>query len=195
MKKRMLPAIFLDRDGVVIENVDSYIRSWEQVCFLPGALEALAQLAGLSHRIIIVTNQSAVGRGMIDQAAAEDINQGVLERIHAAGGRIDGLYMCPHSPEDGCSCRKPLPGLFVQAAQELDIDLPHSVMIGDALTDLMAGQAAGIGNLILLRTGRGAAQERLPLPSGLGPFQVFDSLAGALPYMDRFRFQPFSLDL
>jgi D-glycero-D-manno-heptose 1,7-bisphosphate phosphatase len=179
----MLPAIFLDRDGVVIENVDSYIRSWEQVCFLPGALEALAQLVGLSHRIIIVTNQSAVGRGMIDLAAAEDINHRVLEKIHAAGGRIDALYMCPHSPDDGCSCRKPLPGLFVQAAQELDIDLPHSVMIGDALTDLIAGQAAGIGNNILLRTGRGAAQERLPRPSSLGPFQVFDSLAGALAYL------------
>ena len=88
--------------------------------------------------------------------------------------------MCPHGPDDGCDCRKPLPGLLLRAAEELDIDLSRSVMIGDALSDVMAGQAAG-ARAVLLRTGRGGDQERLPGAADLPPFLVYDTLADALP--------------
>jgi len=90
--------------------------------------------------------------------------------------------MCPHGPDDGCDCRKPLPGLLLRAAEEMDIDLSRSVMIGDALTDVRAGQAAGLP-AILLRTGRGRDQERLPAADSLPPFQIFDTLADALHYL------------
>lgn len=173
------PAIFLDRDGVIIENCSSYVRSWADVEIFPQAIDALVALRDSPYRIVLVTNQSAVGRGLITRETAESINDRLLAVIRAAGGRVDAVFMCPHGPDDGCDCRKPLPGLLLRAAAELDIDLDRSLMIGDALTDIQAGQAAGVRSA-LLRTGRGRDQERLPAAAGLPPFPVFDTLADAL---------------
>lgn len=174
------PAIFLDRDGVIIENCSNYVRSWADVVIFPQAVAALAAVRDCPYRIVLVTNQSAVGRGHISHATAAAINDRLLAHVRAAGGRIDAVYMCPHGPDDGCDCRKPQPGLLLRAAEELDIDLSRSVMIGDALTDVMAGQAAG-ARTVLLRTGRGGDQERLPAAAKLPPFLIFDTLADALP--------------
>ena len=171
------PAIFLDRDGVIIENRDRYVRAWADVVFLPGALAALARLSRAPLAVVIVTNQSAVGRGLLSEAEAESINNRLLEAIRAAGGRVDASYLCPHIDADGCDCRKPAPGLLRRAAADLDLDLPRSILIGDALSDLAAGRAAGVGRVALVRTGRGAAQERLAAGQRL---DVFDNLAGAL---------------
>jgi D-glycero-D-manno-heptose 1,7-bisphosphate phosphatase len=132
------------------------------------------------YQIVLVTNQSAVGRGIISAELAIQINFRLVDEIQRAGGRIDGIYMCPHSPDDKCRCRKPEPGLLLRAAGELAIDLEQSIMIGDALSDLQAGQAAGLRRLILVRSGRGRDQELLPQPDGLMPYQVFADLAGAL---------------
>lgn len=176
----MYPAIFLDRDGVIIENVPTYIRSWEEVRFIPKSLYALKNVQNSSYKIVIVTNQSAVGRGILPLDLAWEINHRLVRTIQQAGGRVDGVYMCPHAPEENCNCRKPKPGLILQAADELSLDLPRSVLIGDALSDLLAGQAAGISRLILLRTGRGSEQEKLPRPAGLHPSQIFNDLADAL---------------
>lgn len=158
----MNPAVFLDRDGVIIQNRKNYVRSWKDVEFLPTSLQALEQLSQSSYKIIIITNQSAIGRGIITMEQAEAINQRIIEEITNIGGRIDGLYICPHTQDDHCSCRKPLPGLILQAADTLSIDLPSSVMIGDALTDIQAGSAVGIKTLILVKTGRGQEQFKLP---------------------------------
>lgn len=173
------PAIFLDRDGVIIENRSDYVRSWADVEIFPQAIDALAVLCDSPYRIVLVTNQSAVGRGIITRETAESINDRLLAVIHEAGGRVDAVYMCPHGPDDGCNCRKPLPGLLLRASAELDIDLDRSLMIGDALTDIQAGQAAGVVSA-LLRTGRGQDQERLPAAAALSPFPIFDTLADAL---------------
>jgi D-glycero-D-manno-heptose 1,7-bisphosphate phosphatase len=172
----MRPAIFLDRDGVIIQNRDQYVRAWEDVHFLPLALEALANLANSPYRIVIVTNQSAVGRGLISLATAEQINQQVIDTIHQFLGRIDGVYLCPHAPQDDCECRKPKPGLLSQAAEELDLDLNRSILVGDALTDLQAGISAGIPRRILVLTGRGAEQQSLPRAAQLLPFEIYPSL-------------------
>lgn len=174
------PAIFLDRDGVIIENRAGYVRSWQDVKFYPQALEALATIGDSSYKIIIVTNQSAVGRGLISPDTAASINARLVNEIERAGGRIDGVFMCPHTPEENCTCHKPEPGLLLQAAEALAIDLSRSVMIGDALTDLEAGLAAGISKVALLRTGRGAEQARLPAAGRIQPLRVFDTLAEAL---------------
>jgi D-glycero-D-manno-heptose 1,7-bisphosphate phosphatase len=154
----MLPAIFLDRDGVIIQNRENYVRNWSEVEFIPSSLYALKLLSQTSHKIIIITNQSAVGRGIITLQQADAINQRILAEIQKNGGRVDGFFMCPHAPEDHCSCRKPLPGLIQKAAEELSIDLESSVLIGDALTDIQAGSAAGVKTLILVKTGRGQEQ-------------------------------------
>lgn len=175
-----VPAVFLDRDGVIIANREQYVRTWEDVEILPGALSALARLAARPEPVILVTNQSAVGRGLISQEAAEAINGRLLEVIAQAGGRIDDVFMCPHAPEDGCSCRKPLPGLILAAAAAHGIDLGRSVLIGDALTDLQAGRAAGIGRVLLVRSGRGIEQERRAAEAGWGEFDVFEDLAAAV---------------
>jgi D-glycero-D-manno-heptose 1,7-bisphosphate phosphatase len=179
----MRPAIFLDRDGVIIENSPTYIRSWKDVILFPEALSALTRIRFSPFQIVIVTNQSAVGRGIIPLSAAVEINQRLAKTIEQAGGRVDGIFMCPHAPEDECDCRKPKPGLLLQAAQALSIDLSQSFMIGDALSDLLAGQAACVRETILVRTGRGASQEMLPLPAGLKPFRAYPTLADALKEM------------
>lgn len=176
----MFPAIFLDRDGVIIENRTDYVRRWEDVHVFPQALLALAKASQGPYKIVLVTNQSAVGRGLMSMASAEAINHRLAALIEEAGGRVDGIFLCPHAPEADCDCRKPKPGLLLQAAKELDLDLGRSVMIGDAFTDLMAGQAAGVGRLALVRSGRGSEQDRLPRPEGLKTYQVYDTLKCAL---------------
>lgn len=174
------PALFLDRDGVIIENRAEYIRSWEDVHFLPGALQALSRARSAPFRIVIVTNQSAVGRGLVDPLVADDINARLVAAIRAAGGRVDGLYMCPHAPEQDCDCRKPKPGLLLQAATDLNLDLGASALIGDALTDILAARAAGVGEVELVLTGRGREQVESAEADSLQPFRVYPDLAHAL---------------
>jgi len=176
----MFPAIFLDRDGVVIENRAAYVRTWDEVSIYPQALAALARASDSLYKIVLVTNQSAVGRGIISLQAAQEINRRLVTVIQEAGGRVDGVFMCPHAPEEGCDCRKPQPGLLHQAARALDLDLPRSILVGDSLSDLLAGEAAGVGQVVLVRSGRGRDQERLPRPERLRRFPVFDTLADAL---------------
>ncbi|TLN28495.1 HAD-IIIA family hydrolase, partial [bacterium] len=114
---------------------------------------------------------------------AEELNRRVMAVVEAAGGRVDGTWMCPHAPDENCACRKPRPGLLLQAAAALDLELFRSYMIGDALSDLKAGRAAGVREAMLVRTGRGVAQARLPEAALLQPFRVFDSLAEALDHI------------
>jgi D-glycero-D-manno-heptose 1,7-bisphosphate phosphatase len=176
----MHPAIFLDRDGVIIENRSDYVRNWSQVKILPQALPALAQVASSPYRIVLITNQSGIGRGFIPLETAVDINERLLEIIVQAGGRIDRVYMCPHKPSDQCACRKPEPGMILQAARDLDLDLGNSILIGDALTDIQAGRSAGVGRVALVRTGRGAEQEQAELIADMQPFPIYNNLASAL---------------
>lgn len=176
----MNPAIFLDRDGVIIENVETYVRDWKDVVFLPTSLASMRKLALSSYKIIIITNQSAVGRGIISPSQAKEINQQVVSTIIDAGGRVDGVFMCPHSPQDRCSCRKPLPGLILQAAEALSLDLNQSITIGDALSDIQAGQAAGIPTNILVKTGRGSTQLQLPLAASMPGFLIFNDLESVI---------------
>ena len=176
----MNSAVFIDRDGVIIQNRENYVRNWKDVEFLPSSLQGLKQLSQTPYKIIIVTNQSAIGRGIITIEQAKEINQRIIEEIIGAGGRVDGFYICPHTPDDHCFCRKPLPGLILQAADAFSVDLPSSAMIGDAITDIQAGSAAGIKTLILVKTGRGPEQFPLP-PTIFSPhFFITDHLLSAI---------------
>lgn len=177
----MIPTIFLDRDGVIIENRPNYIRSWDDVFIYPQVLDALARVNWSDYKIVIVTNQSVVGRGFISLEEAEIINRRLVNVIEEAGGRVDGVFMCPHHPDEGCACRKPKHGLFLRAAESLSLDLSASIMIGDALSDLEAGKAAGVSKLVLVRTGRGAAQSSLGRIKILGQeVIIYDTLVDAL---------------
>jgi D-glycero-D-manno-heptose 1,7-bisphosphate phosphatase len=176
----MHPAIFLDRDGVIIENRANYVRGWEDVAIFGQALTALAEIHSSAYKIVMVTNQSAVGRGIISLETVREINKRLGKIIEQTGGRIDGVYVCPHAPGDHCDCRKPKPGLLLQAAEAHDLDLSRSILIGDTLGDVMAGQAAGVGQTVLVRTGLGAGQEFSPKARELKPFLIFDTLEEAL---------------
>ena len=185
--KDMFPAIFLDRDGVVIENRADYVREWSHVTILPNAIDALSGFHLEGFKIIIVTNQSAVGRGMLNLQDAQRINERLVKTIKELGGWVDGVFMCPHKPEDNCVCRKPQPGLLLQAARESSIDLGTSWMVGDAWTDLLAGQAAGVAGTIMVRTGRGASQLDQTQPNEIRPFVICDDIFDAFNHITLLR--------
>jgi D-glycero-D-manno-heptose 1,7-bisphosphate phosphatase len=176
----MNPAIFLDRDGVLIENKADYVRDWSQVKIYPEAIQALSLPILKNYKIVIVTNQSAVGRGLISLETADEINNRLIELIRHQRGQVDAVYMCPHKPDDDCFCRKPKPGLLLQAAKELSLDLPRSWMIGDAWSDILAGQNAGVRQAILLKTGRGRDQLLQSPPDNVISHIILDNLPVAL---------------
>ncbi|MEZ4766868.1 MAG: D-glycero-beta-D-manno-heptose 1,7-bisphosphate 7-phosphatase [Caldilineales bacterium] len=175
----MRPAVFLDRDGVINQNRADYVRTWEQVVFLPGVFDALRALADSAYAVVVVTNQSAIGRGIMTPEALRTIHDGIAARVAAEGGRFDGIYACPHRPDEGCDCRKPQPGMLLQAAARLDIDLAASYLVGDAVTDIEAALAAG-ARPIMVRTGRGVAQLAKLQAKGLEGIPVVEDLPEAV---------------
>ena len=137
-------AIFVDRDGVINRRiVGGYVTDWSEFEFLPGAIDAIAKLSALEGPIIVVSNQAGVGKGLVDVARLLDVTNRFVGAIQQRGGRIDAVYYCPHAPDDACACRKPKPGLLLQAASDWTLDLSASMMIGDSETDAEAGRAAG----------------------------------------------------
>ena len=158
-------AVFLDRDGVINENRPDYVTTWDEFVFLPGVIEPLRRLAQSDLAIVVITNQSAIGRGLVSLKEAEAINHFMVAEIERFGGRVDGVFMCPHRPDEACDCRKPRPGLLLRAAKELGLDLKRSFLVGDALSDVEAARASGCQPILVL-TGRG--QEQLPLLAAHG---------------------------
>ena len=156
----MRPAVFLDRDGVLIANIETYVRSWEQVEIFPYSAPALRQISEAGFATVVVTNQSIVGRGIMSFEDIQRLHFAIMAEILEQGGVVDASYICPHGPEDECACRKPKPGMLTDAARDLGLDLAKSFMIGDALTDMQAAEAAGVKG-ILVRTGRGEEQSQL----------------------------------
>jgi histidinol-phosphate phosphatase family protein len=145
------PAVIVDRDGVLNEKPPQarYVRSWAEWRWLPGALDALALLTRSGRRVFIVSNQAGVGRGAMTEGDLQDIHEHMLEDIAVAGGRVDGIYFCPHDWDDGCTCRKPRPGMLFQAQREHDLDLSRTPFIGDDERDAMAAEAAGAPSLMV----------------------------------------------
>jgi D-glycero-D-manno-heptose 1,7-bisphosphate phosphatase len=154
------PAVFLDRDGVVIEDTH-YIDSIDRVHLVPGSAEAITALNRAGWPVVIVTNQAGIAKGFFPVETMNKIHVHLGELLRAHGGKVDGIYFCPHHPEGelveyrrDCECRKPKPGMLLRAATELGLDLTRSWMIGDRISDLEAGSAAGC-RTVLVRTGYG----------------------------------------
>lgn len=150
-------AIFLDRDGVICANRANYVRSWEEFRFLPQAKNSLAALSRLGLPLMVVTNQSAINRGLVSARTVENIHRRMIVEIDAHGGRIDRVVYCPHRPDENCDCRKPRPGMLRTLAAEMGVDLSQSYLVGDAVTDVMAGTQVGCRTFLVL-TGRGLQQ-------------------------------------
>ena len=143
------PAVFLDKDGTLIEDVP-YNADPARMRFTPRALPALRRLSGAGYALVVVSNQPGLALGYFSAAEFETLRQALQERLRReAGVRLDGFYACPHAPKAGCACRKPAPGLLLRAAAELGLDLARSWMVGDILNDVEAGHRAGCRGLLL----------------------------------------------
>jgi D-glycero-D-manno-heptose 1,7-bisphosphate phosphatase len=176
------PAVFLDRDGVLIENLDGYVRRDRDIRVLLGAAAAVRRIRGLGYAAVVVTNQAMVGKGLEPAEQALSVHRAVLARLAAEGAEIDASYICPHAPEDRCPCRKPEPGMLLQASADLGLDLSASLMVGDARSDIAAARAAGVAPVLVL-TGRGARERSAAAPGELRGVAVsagLDPFAGDL---------------
>jgi len=147
-------ALFLDRDGTINEDV-GYLYQEEKLKILPSVPEALQFFQSKGYLLIVISNQSGVGKGLYRAEDVEKINQKIQEELSHKGVRIDAFYFCPHHPDQGCPCRKPSPGLFLKAIHEWNIDPSLSINVGDTLRDLEAGIRSGIKKNFLVLTGKG----------------------------------------
>ena len=154
-----MSTIFLDRDGVINENRADYVKSWSEFRFLPESREAIAKLTQAGHRIVVCTNQAGIARGTISIEAVEEIHHLMIASISEVGGKIEKVYYCPHDKDEDCACRKPRPGMLLRARDELSIDMHDALFIGDSMTDIQAGLAAGIHTVLVL-SGLGLEQFR-----------------------------------
>jgi D-glycero-D-manno-heptose 1,7-bisphosphate phosphatase len=178
-----MPVLVLDRDGVINEDSDDYIRSLGDWHPIPGSIEAIAALSRAGYRIAVATNQSGLGRGYFPLEALEEIHRQLCRRVEELGGRIDGIFYCPHLPDAGCRCRKPATGLLEAIEAELGQSLEGCYFIGDSLKDLQAARAFGC-RPVLVTTGKGARTLQ-QLRSGAVDLEdpdavpVYDDLAAA----------------
>lgn len=172
--------IILDRDGVINQDSDDFIKSPEEWQPIPGSLEAISRLCQAEYKVVVISNQSGISRGLLTFNTLNRIHQKMLEQLHGLGGEINAIFFCPHGPEDGCECRKPAPGLFTELQQRLQCSLSGVDAVGDSMRDLQAARAAS-ANPVLVRSGKGANTEiQLQQESVRAEFRglpVFDDLA------------------
>ena len=179
--------IILDRDGTINEDRDDYVKSPDEWVPIPGALEAIARLNHAGWHTVVATNQSGLGRGTFDMAALNGMHVKMNQMLAKQGGRIDAVFFCPHAPDEGCACRKPLPGLFVQIGERFGVSLQDVPVVGDTLRDLQAGAAVGC-QPHLVRTGKGGRMDAAQIEALCAQVpgtRVHDDLAAFAEYMIR----------
>ena len=171
--------VLLDRDGVINHDSDDYIKSPEEWHPIEGSLEGIALLNQFNYKVVVITNQASLTRGLFDENTLEKIHAKMRSMAAEKGGKIEAIYYCPHSPENNCACRKPKPGLLQSFADDNKVELKDLFFIGDSLRDIQAAQAAG-ANPILVKTGNGEKTLRenpnLDVP-------VFENLFEAAKYI------------
>jgi D-glycero-D-manno-heptose 1,7-bisphosphate phosphatase len=183
-------AVFLDRDGVI--NVDRhYLHQVEQFAFIDGVPRALQRLQQAGWKLVVVTNQSGIARGLFTEADYQRLTQHMTQRLAEAGVHLDAVLHCPHLPDApvaayriACACRKPAPGLLVRAARQLGLDLARSVMVGDKGSDLRAGRSAGVARCLLVRSGQPTTEGDIALADAVHDDLAccVDELLGATPH-------------
>lgn len=166
--------IILDRDGVINEDSDAYIKTPDEWQAVPGSLDAIARLSRAGWRVVVASNQSGLARGYFSMDTLNAIHAKMRRELAQAGGHLDAIFVCPHGPDDGCRCRKPAPGLFEDIARRYDVNLAGVPTVGDSLRDLQAAVQLGCQPW-LVRTGKGLRTlEKGGLPAGT---EVRDNLA------------------
>lgn len=170
----MKKILILDRDGVINQDSDAFVKSAAEWIPLAGSIEAMARFYKAGWVLAIATNQSGLARGLFTQADLDAQHQKMLNLLHAAGGDVQHIAWCPHGPDNTCDCRKPKPGLLDQISTALNLELAGAIMVGDSLRDLQAGQARGC-QAVLVRTGKG--EQTLAKGEGLEDVKVVADLA------------------
>lgn len=168
--------IILDRDGVINHDSDDFIKSPEEWKPIDGSLEAIARLNQAGYRVVVITNQSGIARGLFDVDMLTRIHSKMRRMLTQVGGKLEAILYCPHGPNDGCSCRKPQDGSFAELAHRLRLKLDGVPAVGDSLRDIQAAQSAG-ANPILVRTGKGQKTLEDGIPEGV---DVYDDLAAVV---------------
>ncbi len=172
--------IILDRDGVINQDSDSFIKTPDEWVPIPGSLEAIARLNQAGFRVVVATNQSGISRGLFEMDALNAIHQKMLDRAQLIGASIDAIFFCPHLAEDHCDCRKPQTGMFLEIAKRFDMSLKGVPTVGDSLRDLQAGYTAGCHPYLVL-TGKG---KKTAEKGGLPPnTSVFANLAAVITHL------------
>jgi D-glycero-D-manno-heptose 1,7-bisphosphate phosphatase len=171
--------VILDRDGVINEDRDDFIKTPDEWVPIPRSLEAIARLHRAGYQVVVMTNQSGISRGLFDLNTLNRIHVRMMDYVRRHGGQIEAIFFCPHGPDDDCACRKPRAGMYAQLADRLKSSLEGVPSVGDSMRDLEAASAAG-SSPILVRTGKGRASAKIledrNLP-GLGDVPVFENLA------------------
>lgn len=180
-KAEAVRLVILDRDGVINEDSPDYVKCPDEWIPLAGSLEAIAALNRAGFTVAVASNQSGLARGYFDRAALDAMHTKFRDLLETAGGHVDRIEICPHGPEDGCDCRKPLPGLISRLVEHYAVDAGDVIVVGDSRRDLEAALAAG-ARPVLVRTGNGAKTEAA-LDGPLKTTPVFDSLAALASYI------------
>jgi len=175
--------VFLDRDGVINADSPDYIKCWAEFHFIPGSLDAIARLTHSGCSVIVITNQSVINRRWVSVTELETMHRKLSQAVSDSGGRITDIFYCPHRPDEGCGCRKPKPGLIFAARDRYGIDLSRAVMVGDSVKDILAGQAAGCGQTVLVQTGNGMTAIQALEETGQRPDHVAADLDRAAQWI------------
>lgn len=173
-------AVFLDRDGVLNRDGPGYVTAPEGLELLPGAARAVRELQDLGLRTVVVTNQSGIGRGLMTEADLVRVHEKLISELEREGAGLDGIYWCPHRPDENCSCRKPRPGLLLMARQDLGLDLARSYMVGDKPTDIECGASQGCRTVLVLS---GLRQSYNPEEFAVQPDHVCADLPAAVRWI------------
>jgi len=183
----MKKVIFLDRDGVINRDSRHYVKSWEEFEFLPGSLSAIRRLNAKGHAVIIITNQSAVNRRIIPIEVLQDIHLKLKQSVTSNGGKITDIFFCPHRPDEHCSCRKPNPGLILQALKKYSIDRASTTMVGDSPKDIECAANAGCRYRVLVKSGIRDDAERVLAARKIYPDFIAGDLSAAADWIiDRY---------
>lgn len=169
--------IILDRDGVINEDSDDYIKSTDEWIPIPGSLDAIARLNHAGYSVAIASNQSGIARGYFSLETLAAMNVKMNDMLSPLGGRVDAMFFCPHGPKDGCDCRKPRPGMLTEIGNRFQTGLSDVLFVGDNINDIKAAQAAG-AKPVIVRTGKGEQTANIIAENNMNNIPVYDDLAG-----------------
>ena len=174
-----MKVVVLDRDGVINQDSDNYIKSVDEWLPIDGSIDAIAKLSNAGYKVVVATNQSGIGRKLFDEYTLAQIHSTLCAMVEKAGGFVDAIFYCPHTPEDNCQCRKPETGLLQQIESEFACSLAGASFVGDSYKDIQAALAFGC-KPVLVRTGKGTETEKRIQLENLADIPVYDDLAAAV---------------